>query len=177
VMSAHVEIAIHQRTCGGLSCQSGRGGRNPIIPRQSARLDCLNARDQQSDRSLRRLFFSPASAIACSIQDATRARMKTAAECNSMAEIRAEIDQLDLDLVTLFARRTTYIDRAAQIKTTVGLPARIDDRVEQVIENVRRHALAQGLPPEQFETIWRGLVDWSIAREETYLGKEDDHEC
>lgn len=102
--------------------------------------------------------------------------MKTSMECTTMADIRAEIDRLDAALIDLFAERATYIDRAAQIKIGVGLPARIDDRVEQVIDNVRRHALEKGLPPEPFETIWRGLVEWSIAREETLLGKDQDHD-
>ena len=37
------------------------------------------------------------------------------ADCTSMAQIRAEIDRLDEDLVRLFAERAGYIDRAAEI--------------------------------------------------------------
>jgi isochorismate pyruvate lyase len=89
-----------------------------------------------------------------------------------MADIRAEIDRLDAELVALFAQRTGYIDRAAEIKEEVGLPARIDDRVEQVVQNVRRHAVAHGLPPDKLEKLWRKLIDWSIEREEDHLRKE-----
>jgi isochorismate pyruvate lyase len=89
-----------------------------------------------------------------------------------MADIRAEIDRLDEELVALFAQRTAYIDRAAAIKETVGLPARIEDRVEQVVSNVRRHAVAHGLPPDKLEKLWRKLIDWSIEREEDHLGKK-----
>jgi isochorismate pyruvate lyase len=88
-----------------------------------------------------------------------------------MADIRAEIDRLDAELVALFAQRTAYIDRAAAIKEQVGLPARIEDRVEQVVENVRRHAVAHGLPPDKLEKLWRKLIDWSIEREEDHLRK------
>lgn len=102
--------------------------------------------------------------------------MKTPAECMTMADIRAEIDRLDAELVALFAARTGYIDRAAEIKTGVGLPARIDDRVEQVVANVRRHAEGHGLPPDKLEKLWRKLIDWSIEREETVLGKDDGHD-
>ena len=97
---------------------------------------------------------------------------KTAAECTTMAEIRAEIDRLDEALVGMFAERATYIDRAAVIKTELGLPARITPRVEEVVANVRRHAEAHGLPPDQIEKLWRKLVDWSIAREEAVLGPD-----
>ena len=98
--------------------------------------------------------------------------MKTPAECTTMAELRAEIDRLDAELVALFAQRTGYIDRAAEIKSDIGLPARIDVRVEEVVANVRRHATAHGLPPDKLEKLWRKLVDWSIEREEDVLGKD-----
>ena len=98
--------------------------------------------------------------------------MKTAPDCKSMAEIRVEIDRLDRDLVALLAQRASYIDRAAEIKAEVDMPARIEDRVEEVVRNVRRHALDQGLPPDLIEKFWRRLIDWSIAREESRLGPD-----
>lgn len=98
---------------------------------------------------------------------------KTPAECDTMADIRAEIDRLDAELVALFAQRVGYIDRAAAIKAEVGLPARITPRVEEVVANVRRHAEAHGLPPDKLEKLWRKLIDWSIEREEGHLGQGD----
>jgi isochorismate pyruvate lyase len=98
--------------------------------------------------------------------------MPKPADCTSMAQIRAEIDRLDEDLVRLFAERAGYIDRAAEIKATADLPARIEARVEEVVRNVRRHAGTYGLPPELVEKLWRRLIDWSIAREESKLGPD-----
>ena len=98
--------------------------------------------------------------------------MRTPAECETMAHIRAEIDQLDQELVRLFAERARYIDRAAEIKAGADLPARITPRVEQVVQNVRRHADTYGLPPDLVEKLWRRLIDWSIAREESRLGPD-----
>lgn len=98
--------------------------------------------------------------------------MKTPADCETMTDIRAEIDRVDAELVALFAARAAYIDRAGEIKATVGLPARITSRVEEVVANVRRHAVTHGLPPELVEKLWRRLIDWSIAREESVLGPD-----
>lgn len=98
--------------------------------------------------------------------------MRTPENCETMVHIRAEIDALDEQLVQLFARRAGYIDRAAEIKATVDLPARITPRVEEVVGNVRRHALSYGLPPDLVEKLWRRLIDWSIAREESRLGPD-----
>jgi isochorismate pyruvate lyase len=97
--------------------------------------------------------------------------MRKPADCTTMAELRAEIDRLDEALVAMFAERTAYIDRAAEIKTQAALPARIEARVEEVVANVRRHAGAHGLPPDKIEKLWRKLIDWSIAREEDRLGR------
>ena len=98
--------------------------------------------------------------------------MRKPQDCVTMADLRAEIDRLDEALVAMLAERAGYIDRAAQIKAEVDLPARIDDRVEQVVQNVRRHAMTHGLPPDLVEKFWRRLIDWSIAREESHLGPD-----
>ena len=98
--------------------------------------------------------------------------MRKPADCVTMAHVRAEIDRLDEDLVRLFAERAAFIDRAAEIKAEVDLPARIDERVEEVVANVRRHAGTFGLPPDLVEKLWRRLIDWSIAREENRLGPD-----
>ncbi len=99
--------------------------------------------------------------------------MKTPAECGSMADLRAEIDRVDAELVARFAERATYIDRAIEIKSGIDLPARIEARVEQVVQNVRGHAVAHKLSPDLVEKLWRRLIDWSIAREEAQLGPDN----
>ena len=47
----------------------------------------------------------------------------------NMADLRAEIDRIDAELVELLARRAGCIDRAIAIKRRISLPARIDSRV------------------------------------------------
>ena len=95
-----------------------------------------------------------------------------ASECSTMVELRAEIDRIDAGLVELLAERITYIDRAAELKPGLGLPARIEDRVEEVVAKVRASAMARGIDPDLAEALWRRLIDWSIAREEVVLGSD-----
>lgn len=90
-----------------------------------------------------------------------------------MAELRAAIDALDAQLVAGLARRTRYIDRAAELKPAEGLPARIGSRVEEVVARVRATAGAEGLDPDLVEALWRRIIDWSIAREEKVLGASE----
>jgi isochorismate pyruvate lyase len=98
--------------------------------------------------------------------------MKRPQDCETMADIRAEIDRLDHALVGLLAERAAYIDRAVTVKSGINLPARIETRVEEVVANVRAHALATGLSPDLVERLWRRLIEWSIDREEAVLGKD-----
>lgn len=91
-------------------------------------------------------------------------------DLSSMSELRAEIDRIDGALVHLLTRRAACIDRAVVLKVEAGLPARIEDRIEEVVANVRAAALADGLDPDLVEVLWRRLIDWSVAREERVLG-------
>lgn len=96
---------------------------------------------------------------------------KSPADCQSMAELRVEIDAIDRTLIELLARRTTYIDRAVDLKRIENLPARTTDRVAEVIAKVRETADQQGLDPALAETLWRELIEWSIQREIVHLGE------
>lgn len=96
--------------------------------------------------------------------------MKPVTEFKNMTDLRGEIDMLDGQIVALLARRVALIDRAVVLKPAEGLPARIDVRVEAVVQNVRSYAQEVGLDPDLVETIWRGMIEWSIAREEMTLG-------
>lgn len=96
---------------------------------------------------------------------------KSPADCQSMAELRVEIDEIDRTLIELLARRTTYIDRAVDLKRIENLPARTTDRVAEVIAKVRETADQQGLDPALAENLWRELIEWSIQREIVHLGE------
>ncbi len=89
---------------------------------------------------------------------------RTAAQCRTMADVRAEIDRLDRALVKLLAERQTFIERAAEIKTdrnVVHDQARIDDVVAKVLASAKR----EGLSADIAEPVWRTLVDRCIAHE------------
>ena len=66
-------------------------------------------------------------------------------------------------------QRIWALARAAEIKAGIGLPARIDDRVEEVVANAGRHAASHGLDRALIEAIWRQLVEAAIAQEDRHL--------
>ncbi len=88
----------------------------------------------------------------------------SAKNCKVMADVRREIDRLDRALVALLAERQSYIERAAQIKTTraaVHDQARIDDVVAKVLVAAKQ----SGLSPAIAEPVWRTLIERCIAHE------------
>lgn len=91
-------------------------------------------------------------------------------DCGSMAELREQIDAIDLMLLELLATRSDYIDRAVELKRIEGLPARTVDRVATVLANVKSKAAQVGLDEELAETLWTELIEWAIQREAKHLG-------
>lgn len=86
-----------------------------------------------------------------------------------MATLRAQIDGIDADLITLLAERATYIDRAIPLKQAADLPANTTDRVSQMLADLRAQAASLGLDPDLVETLWRAIIDWGIAQETPHL--------
>lgn len=90
--------------------------------------------------------------------------------CTTMAELRVQIDTIDVELITLLAIRTGYIDRAVDLKKIEGLPARTTDRVADVLDKVSKTASRNRLDPELARRLWGELIEWSIQREIKELG-------
>jgi isochorismate pyruvate lyase len=85
-------------------------------------------------------------------------------QCATMVEVRAGVDQTDRELVALLARRFGYMDAAARIKPDRGA-VRDEQRKAEVIDNVRRHAAAAGVPEDLAAAIWETLIEGSIDYE------------
>ncbi|MBW6529039.1 chorismate mutase [Sphingomonas sp. RHCKR7] len=85
-------------------------------------------------------------------------------DCTNMAEVRAGVDALDRELVTLLRRRFDYMDAAARIKPERG-HVRDEARKAQVIAQARAAAEAQDLPGDAIAALWEHLVEASIAYE------------
>ena len=67
-------------------------------------------------------------------------------DCRSLAQVRAEIDRLDEQIVRLLAERGGYVLAAARFKNSAD-EVRAPQRVEQVIDNVRALAFSMARCP------------------------------
>lgn len=85
--------------------------------------------------------------------------------CESLDQVRAQIDRLDRDIVALLAERGDYVRQAARFKKTkddVAAPA----RVEQVIGKVRGLASDRGADPDLVERVYRAMIAAFIEAEQ-----------
>ena len=85
-------------------------------------------------------------------------------DCENMEHVRAEIDQLDEQLIDLVAERFGYVDRAWQLKNNPD-EATVPWRINEVIEKVRARAEERGIPPQLAEALWRQMIGWFIEYE------------
>jgi isochorismate pyruvate lyase len=98
------------------------------------------------------------------VTKASSERENSASTCQTMADIRHEIDRTDRALVALLTERLTYIERAGIIKPDRDT-VRDEARIEDVVSKVLTEARAQGLPVEIAEPVWRLLIEKCIAHE------------
>lgn len=87
------------------------------------------------------------------------------AECRTYEDIRREIDGIDRQLIDLLAARFGYVQRMAELKQDPG-EARIDARVNDVLDKVTQLARGNGLDADLIADMWTRLMDWNIAWEE-----------
>jgi isochorismate pyruvate lyase len=84
--------------------------------------------------------------------------------CQTMAEVRVGVDELDRLLVRLLARRQRFMDAAARIKPEFA-HVRDEGRVEDVVAKVLVASRAEGLSAGIAEPVWRELIEQCIAYE------------
>jgi isochorismate pyruvate lyase len=95
--------------------------------------------------------------------------MSSAMKKNGIAELRDEIDAVDEKLVKLLAERQRLVEAIIGVKQQNGIPARIPERVDYVIDRARVLARAHHLDPALAESIWTEMVEWFVAHEERTL--------
>jgi len=84
--------------------------------------------------------------------------------CESMADVRRNIDALDERIVALMAERSGYMTQAARIKQNAD---QVHDqaRIDFIVDRVTAMARAQGAPDAIIEAAYRAMIDASIEFE------------
>ncbi len=84
--------------------------------------------------------------------------------CQTMDDVRRNIDALDERIVALMAERTGYMTEAARIKQD---KSQVHDqaRIDFIVDRVQAMARAQGAPDAVIEAAYRAMIDASIEFE------------
>lgn len=85
-------------------------------------------------------------------------------KCNSLEEIREQIDRIDSEIIKLIAKRGNYVLQASAFKKSEdGVKA--PKRVEAVIDKVRGKASEYGADPDMIEVLYREMISRFIQKE------------
>ena len=86
------------------------------------------------------------------------------ADCSTMTEVRAGVDDVDRQLVALLKRRFDYMDAAARIKPDRAA-VRDEWRKADVLAKVDASAADLGVDRQLMARIYEDLIETSIAHE------------
>lgn len=85
-------------------------------------------------------------------------------KCETLEQVRENIDRLDRRIVPLLAERAGYVEQAARFKETKS--AVVDnERIEAIVLKVRHIAVEEGTDPDLIEHIYRAMINAFIIHE------------
>ncbi|MGZ5208727.1 MAG: chorismate mutase [Sulfuricurvum sp.] len=89
--------------------------------------------------------------------------MKTV-ECNSLEELRHQIDGLDDQIVELIAARNAYVKQAAKFKHSID-EIKGKERMEAVMDRVRMRAMEFEVSPNLLTKLYTIMIDEMVEAE------------
>ena len=90
--------------------------------------------------------------------------MSEVKKCNSLQEVRDEIDALDAKLVELISQRSHLIRQAAGFKNSVD-EVKADDRIENIMQRVRNLAIEKNINPNMMSDLFTIMINEMVETE------------
>lgn len=90
---------------------------------------------------------------------------KAPSECTDIAEVRAEIDNIDRVIVSLLSRRFQYVKEVVKYKDNTPGSIEAPQRRKAVLECRRQWAEEHGLNPDVIEGMYDNLIQYFIEEE------------
>ncbi len=85
-------------------------------------------------------------------------------KCQSLEEVRSNIDRIDSEIIKLIAERGNLVKQASGFKKDENA-VKAPNRVETVIKNVREKAEFYGASPDMIETLYREMIRQFVQME------------
>lgn len=90
-------------------------------------------------------------------------------EHSPLAELRAEIDRLDDELMTLLAKRYALLPKVVAVKQAHNIPFRVEARVQEVLARNEQAGQSKGLPAGYAHDIYEVILRYSHQYEQAQL--------
>ncbi len=87
---------------------------------------------------------------------------------DALKELRAQIDQVDREMLQLFAKRLQLVAKVGEVKHKHGLPIYAPEREADMLAARRQEAEKIGVPPDLIEDVLRRLMRESYVSENNF---------
>jgi chorismate mutase len=89
----------------------------------------------------------------------------------SLETVRAEISEVDFQIIRLIAQRQELAEKIVKIKIHKGLPVHDEHRTAQVLDAVFNQATECKIDPVEVQEIFRILISMSEERQRGFSGE------
>ena len=85
-------------------------------------------------------------------------------KCNSLKEVRDEIDLVDTQLVELISQRSHLIRQAAGFKNSVD-EVKAEDRIDEIMQRVRKKGIELNINPNMLSELFKIMINEMVETE------------
>ncbi len=85
-------------------------------------------------------------------------------KCNTLEEVRVEIDKLDDKLVDMISERTRLISQASTFKNSVE-EVKNEERIDFILQRVRKRAIELNVSPNMVSELFTIMIDEMVETE------------
>jgi chorismate mutase-like protein len=87
-----------------------------------------------------------------------------------LSDIRAKIDKVDLQIITLIAKRFAYVAQVGKYKKEKQIPMMQQKRVDEIIGLMKQRAEALNLSPIFLENLYTLIIQEACRMEDIIIG-------
>jgi len=85
-------------------------------------------------------------------------------KCNSLQEVRDEIDLVDDKLVELISQRSRFIRQAAAFKNSVD-EVKAENRIDEIMQRVRKKGIEHNINPNMLSELFTIMINEMVETE------------
>ena len=85
---------------------------------------------------------------------------------NRLTELREQIDEVDKELIEVFAKRLALVKEVGKVKSEIGTPVYVPEREIALLTKRRQEAAIKGVSPDLVEDVLRRIMRESYGAED-----------